>query len=51
MPDAEANQVGKRYRCEVCGLGIMCAKAGAGRFVCHDHPMTLDSAKPLPSTD
>lgn len=51
MADTDTNQVGKRYRCEACGLGIMCAKPGAGRFTCHDQPMTRDDAKPLPSTD
>ena len=48
---ATANAVGKRYRCEICGLGIMCAKGGSGRFECHGRAMTMDGAKPLPSTD
>ena len=51
MADVDANKAGKRYHCEVCGLGIICAKGGAGRFVCHDRPMAMDSTKPLPSTD
>jgi hypothetical protein len=51
VADGESNLVGKRYHCEVCGVGIICAKQGAGRFVCHAQPMTMDSAKPLPSTD
>jgi hypothetical protein len=51
MSEIENNQVGKRYRCEQCGLGVMCAKAGPGRFTCHHRPMVMVSTKPLPSTD
>ena len=49
--DSETNQVGKRYRCGVCGSEVMCVKAGAGRFRCHSAPMDLLTAKPLPSSD
>jgi hypothetical protein len=48
---ADSNQVGKRYHCPTCGLRVMCAKAGTGRFTCHGAPMTMDGIKPLPSTD
>jgi hypothetical protein len=49
--DAESNQVGKRYRCGICGSEVMCVKPGAGRFHCHAAPMELLTAKPLPSSD
>lgn len=51
MTDSDKNQVGKRYHCETCGLGIICAKAGVGRFTCHGRPMAMSTSKPLPSTD
>lgn len=47
----EANLVGKRYRCATCGTEVMCVKGGTGRFRCHDTPMELLTAKPLPSSD
>jgi desulfoferrodoxin-like iron-binding protein len=47
----EPNQVGKRYRCEVCGTLIICVKRGDGRFGCHGQPMELQTGKPLPSSD
>jgi Desulfoferrodoxin, N-terminal domain len=47
----EANLVGKRYRCANCGTEVMCVKGGSGRFHCHDAPMELLTAKPLPSSD
>jgi desulfoferrodoxin-like iron-binding protein len=47
----ESNQVGKRYRCEVCGTQVICVKRGEGRFSCHGQPMELESSKPLPSSD
>ena len=49
--DGEANQMGKRYRCEACGSEVMCVKGGSGRFECHAAPMELLTAKPLPSSD
>lgn len=49
--DGEANQMGKRYRCEACGTEVMCVKGGSGRFHCHAAPMELLTAKPLPSSD
>lgn len=48
---SEQNQVGKRYRCAECDTQIICVKPGAGRFACHDAPMELLTAKPLPSSD
>ena len=47
----EQNQVGKRYRCQVCETVIICVKRGDGRFGCHGQPMELLSSKPLPSSD
>lgn len=53
MPDdqTETNQVGKRYVCEACGSEVMCVKKGDGLFHCHGAPMSLVSARPLPSSD
>lgn len=48
---SDTNQVGKRYRCQVCGSEIMCVKKGEGRFHCHDIAMELLTARPLPSSD
>jgi hypothetical protein len=47
----DSNQVGKRYRCEQCGLEVICVRAGAGRFSCHGAPMPLLATRPLPSSD
>jgi hypothetical protein len=47
----DSNQVGKRYQCDDCGLELLCAKGGSGTFMCHGKPMTLMTAKPLPSSD
>ncbi len=47
----DTNQIGKRYVCAHCGLTVMCAKPGGGRITCHDEPMELLTAKPLPSSD
>jgi hypothetical protein len=46
-----SNQIGKRYRCATCGSELICVKKGAGRFTCHEQPMELLTAKPLPSSD
>ncbi|MDP3062012.1 MAG: desulfoferrodoxin [Chloroflexota bacterium] len=46
-----ANQLGKRYQCEVCGAIVLCTKAGTGAVQCHDKPMAELQAKRLPSSD
>lgn len=44
-------QLGKRYRCEVCGTNVLCTKAGEGTPVCCDKEMLTQDPKPLPSSD
>jgi desulfoferrodoxin-like iron-binding protein len=34
-----ANQVGKRYRCTVCGAEVIITKGGDGTIMCHGKPM------------
>ena len=51
MTEQAGNLVGKRYRCAQCGTEVICVRAGAGGVGCHDRPMELLSAKPLPATD
>ena len=46
-----ANQLGKRYECEVCGTIVLCTKAGEGEVICDDHEMALQQPKKLPSSD
>lgn len=50
-PTQDTNQMGKRYECRHCGVSVICVRAGSGRLVCHDEPMTLLTTKPLPSSD
>jgi hypothetical protein len=45
------NQLGKRYKCEVCGTEVLCTKAGEGTFECCDKGMKAVEPKPLPSSD
>ena len=51
MTDVDTNKAGKRYTCATCGTQVMCTKGGGGRVACHDTPMELNTAKPLPSSD
>jgi len=44
-------QLGKRYRCEVCGAEILCTKAGEGLPICCEQEMKTQEPKPLPSSD
>lgn len=44
-------QLGKRYRCEVCGTSILCMKASEGTPTCCDKEMQSQDPKPLPSSD
>ncbi|MBM4307169.1 MAG: hypothetical protein FJ123_10570 [Deltaproteobacteria bacterium] len=45
------SQLGKRYRCSVCGTEILCTKTGEGVAVCCDKDMEVQEPKPLPSSD
>ncbi|MFQ5826885.1 MAG: hypothetical protein ACE5IA_05960 [Dehalococcoidia bacterium] len=46
-----ANQLGKRYRCEVCSAEALCTKAGGGAISCHDKEMEVQEPRPIPSSD
>ena len=46
-----ANQLGRRYQCEVCGSMVLCTKAGTGTIQCHEAEMGLQQPRKLPSSD
>lgn len=46
-----ANQLGKRFQCEVCGSEVLCIKAGEGEICCCGKAMELMQPKVLPSAD
>jgi desulfoferrodoxin-like iron-binding protein len=46
-----ASQLGKRYRCSVCGTEALCTKTGDGELTCCNKPMEVQEAKPIPSSD
>ncbi len=46
-----ASQLGKRYRCEVCGTDVLCVKAGDGTLVCCEQEMVLQQPRAIPSSD
>ena len=46
-----ANELGKRYICEVCGTESLCTKAGEGATECCDKPLTLQQPRVLPASD
>ena len=46
-----ANQLGKRYRCSVCGSEAMCTKAGTGVIECCGKPMELQEPRKVASAD
>lgn len=50
-PTGPVNQLGKRYRCETCGVEILCLTGGAGQFACHDAPMKIIQLTALPASD
>ena len=45
------SQLGKRYRCTVCGTEILCLKAGAGVTTCCGKEVELQEPRPIPSSD
>lgn len=47
----ETNLLGKRYRCETCGLELLCVKPGGGRFSCHGRPLEPVTMAALPASD
>ena len=46
-----ANQLGKRYRCQICGTEVLCTKAGEGPVVCCGQEMEVQEPRPIPSSD
>lgn len=46
-----ASQLGKRYRCQVCGTEVLCVKGGPGDAKCCDKDMELVQPRPIPSSD
>jgi len=46
-----ANELGKRYRCEVCGTEVLCTKAGEGAAQCCEESLVYLKPKPLESSD
>lgn len=45
------NQLGKRYKCQVCGTEVLCTKAGEGTIECDGKPMETQEPRPVPSSD
>jgi len=46
-----SNQLGKRYRCKICGTEALCTKAGDGEVTCCDAKMEEQVPRPIPSSD
>lgn len=46
-----SNQLGKRYKCEICGTEALCTKKGDGAVYCCEQEMSLVQPRPLPSSD
>ena len=48
---AVASQLGKRYRCEVCGTEVLCVKSGQSLATCCDQEMKIQEPRSIPSSD
>lgn len=46
-----ASQLGKRYRCPVCGTEVLCVKAGEGGIACCGQEVEIQEPRPIPSSD
>lgn len=46
-----ANDLGKRYICEVCGTEALCTKTGEGAVECDGQPMALQEPRKVPASD
>jgi len=44
-------QLGKRYKCSVCGTEALATKAGEGTLICDGKEMEIQEPKPIPSSD
>ncbi|HVN97856.1 MAG TPA: desulfoferrodoxin [Syntrophorhabdaceae bacterium] len=44
-------QLGKRYKCEVCGTEALCTKPADGTLTCCNQEMKIQEPKPIPSSD
>ena len=44
-------QVGKRHRCEECGIEVLVTKASEGSLSCHSAEMALLQPKKVASSD
>jgi len=49
--DGEGVLLGKRYADSESALELLCTKAGPGALSCDGRPLTIQSEKPLPSSD
>lgn len=47
----DKNQLGKRYRCVICGTEVLATKAGDGRAECCAQLMEMQEPRPVPSSD
>jgi desulfoferrodoxin-like iron-binding protein len=45
------SQLGKRYRCQVCGTEVLCVKTGEGTIVCCGQEMVVQEPRTIPSSD
>ncbi len=45
-----ANQLGKRYKCDICSTEVLCTKTGDGTVACDGKDMELQNPNrcPLP---
>ena len=46
-----ASELGKRYECGVCGITILCTKAGEGSVSCCGEETIVQQPRNLPSSD
>jgi transcription elongation factor Elf1 len=45
------NQLGKRFKCQVCGTEVLCTKTSEGTVACCGQEMEIQEPRPLPSSD
>lgn len=45
------NELGKRYKCTICGTEVLCTKASDGQIICCDKEMEIQMPRPVPSSD